>query len=177
MSSSDTISIETRAARLNFFEAVFSFVGACIAGTLWWAHRSHVDLPCTSDGGCSTVAESSWAHISLGPLHNIPVALLGLIGYIVLLSLSMMKMTAESEITVRRLHGLLWLVTVGGVGYSWYLQYVAHFKLDAFCIYCFSSACVMTLLFLMATVEIVLHRRLSLKGASSHAGLGHAAQT
>ncbi len=177
MSSQDVISLEKRAAQLNIAEAVLSFVGACIAGTLWWAHRTHTDLPCTSGGGCDVVAASRWANITLGPLHHIPVALLGLIGYIVLMSLSMLKMSVEKETVISRLHSLLWAISAGGIGYSWFLQYVAHFKLAAFCIYCFSSACVMTLLFLTATVEAILLRRLSLQGASSHAGLGHATQT
>ena len=176
MSSPDIQFIQKRAAKLNYAEAFLSVLGAGIAGTLWWSHRVHVDLPCTSDGGCIQVADSHWSSLTLGPLHDIPVALLGMIGYIVLLTLSMMKMGAETETSVRRLHSLLWLVSLGGTAYSWYLQYVAHFKIGAFCIYCFSSACTMTLLFLLATVEAALHRRLSRQGASSHAGLGHATQ-
>ena len=134
-------------------EAALSFAGAAVAGTLWWAHRTSVILPCTSGGGCETVADSRWAHVTVGPYHDVPVALLGLIGYVALLVLSFLKMGAERPAAVRRLHALLWLVSAGGFGYSWYLQYVAHFLLQAFCVWCFTSACLMTVLFLTATLE------------------------
>lgn len=139
---------------LVVIEAALSFVGAGIAGTLWWADRTQQDLPCTSDGhGCELVAQSRWSHVDLLFWHHVPVALLGLLGYLLLLAISMLRLASESEANLTRLHRLLWLVSGGGTAYSWYLQWVAHYKIGAFCIYCRSSAILMTLLFLMATGE------------------------
>ncbi|MBV9851194.1 MAG: vitamin K epoxide reductase family protein [Armatimonadetes bacterium] len=147
-------------------ETALSVVGAGIAGTLWWAHRSNIELPCTGDGhGCDLVNDSPWAHVTLGPWHDVPVALLGFLTYLVLLTLAMMKLGADTERGRRRLHGPFWAISLFGAGYSLYLQYVAHVEIGAFCVWCFSSAVVMALLFLTATVEAV--RRRSAPSAAS----------
>jgi len=134
-------------------EAALSFVGAGIAGTLWWADRLHQDVPCSADGGCLAVAGSHWSHVDLIVFHDVPVALLGLLGYLGLMTLSMLRLGSESAAWDRRLHRLVWLTAAGGAGYSWYLQWVAHFKIGAFCPWCFSSAIVMTALLLTTTWE------------------------
>lgn len=145
--------------RWSMSEAALSFAGAGVAGSLWWAHRSHVDLPCTANGGCAEVAASAQAFVTLGPWQDVSVALLGFLGYLILLTLSMMKLGSETPKTVRGLHHLLWAVSAGGTVYSWYLQYVAHFVIQAFCVYCFTSACLMTALFATATWEWLAARR------------------
>ena len=139
--------------RFSLAEAALSFLGVGIAGTLWWAHRNAVELPCTSDGGCELVAQSRWSHLSMGPFHDIPVALLGLLAYIGLFSLSMAKLGSDSLGLQRGLQRLLWAGAVFGAAYSWYLQYIAHFRIFAFCVWCFSSALVMTALFVVTTWE------------------------
>jgi len=140
-------------------EAALSFVGAGIAGTLWWADKTRQDVPCSADGGCEIVAASKWSHVDLIFFHNVPVALLGLLGYLFLLSIAMLRLGWESEKAQKTLHGLIWLITAGGVGYSWYLQWVAHFEIGAYCPWCRASAITMTVLFLTATVEWAAQRR------------------
>lgn len=140
-------------------EAALSFAGAGIAGVLWWQDRTAGSLPCTSNGGCEIVWTSSWSHIDIGPLHEVPVALLGLLGYVLLLSFAMFRLASESEKTSRNLHRLTWLVSAGGTVYSWYLQWVAHYKIGHFCIWCRTSAILMTLIFLLATYEYFTSRK------------------
>lgn len=140
-------------------EAGLSIIGAAVAGTLWWAHRVNLDLPCTAGGGCEPVNASRWSHVTFGPLHAVPVALLGFITYLILLTLAMAKIASETGRARRTLHWALWLLCTFGFGYSWYLQYIAHFRIDAFCIWCFSSAAAMTLLWIVATYESVRRLR------------------
>ncbi len=140
-------------------EAALSFVGAGIAGTLWWADRTRQDVPCSADGGCEVVAASVWSHVDLLIWHHVPVALLGLLGYLGLMTLAMLRLGAESDEGDRRLHRLIWLLAAGGTAYSWYLQWVAHARIGAFCLWCRSSAVVMTLLFLTASWEWWAMRR------------------
>jgi len=140
-------------------EAALSFVGAGIAGTLWWAARTRQDVPCSADGGCGIVASSAWSHVDLIVWHHVPVALLGLLGYLFLLALAMLRLGSESESSNTRLHRLFWLVTAGGTAYSWFLQWVAQDQIGAFCIWCRSSAIVMTALFFAAGVEWFVRRR------------------
>ncbi|MCW3062450.1 MAG: Vitamin epoxide reductase [Capsulimonas sp.] len=156
-----TARIAAALTRCYIAQIVLGFVGAAIAGTLWWAHRAHVDLPCSSNGGCELVAASSWAHMTLGPFHDIPTALLGLVAYLAILTFAMIKIGADTERTKILAGRLGLLVIAGGFAYSWFLQYVSHVKIGAFCPYCFTSACVMTLLFISAIIENSLLRRQS----------------
>lgn len=162
----------TSAAHLRTFfisaEAALSFVGAGIAGTIWRADQIHQDLPCTADGGCEIVNSSRWSHVDLLVLHHVPVAILGLAGYILLLSLAMLRLGSDSPRLDSRLHALIGLVSGGGVLYSWYLQWVAHAEIGAFCIWCRASAITMTLLFLTAAWERWAGRRPSQRRQEIH---------
>ena len=140
-------------------EAALSFAGAGIAGTLWWQDRTQADLPCTSHGGCEIVWQSAWSHVTLGPFHDVPVALLGLFGYVTLLSAAMFRLAGEPGQTDAIAHRLFWLVSAGGMAYSWYLQWVAHYEIGHFCIWCRTSAWLMTALFLLGTLEFFAARR------------------
>lgn len=134
-------------------EAFLSFAGAGIAGTLWWADQTRRDLPCSSGGGCALVSASRWSHVDLVFFHHVPVALLGLAGYVLLLTLAMLRLGMEDARLDRTLHLLTGLVSAGGVLYSWFLQWIAHAEIGAFCIWCRSSAFVMTLLLCIAALE------------------------
>lgn len=151
--------------RFTIAEIALSFIGAGIAGTLWWADRSKVDLPCTASGGCEIVAQSAWSHVSIGEWHAIPVALMGFAAYIVLLTLSMAKWGSESVRSQKVLLALIWLGSAGGFAYSWFLQYVAHFRIGAFCVWCFSSALTMTALLVVASWEEFALRRLAVRSS------------
>jgi uncharacterized membrane protein len=140
-------------------EAALAFAGAGIAGTLWRADQLHQDVPCSADGGCEIVAASAWSHINLLFLHHVPVALLGLLGYVLLLSLAMLRLGTDNERLDSRLHMLIALVSGGGFLYSWYLQWVAHAEIGAFCLWCRSSAFVMTALFGVSMWEWLADRR------------------
>lgn len=140
-------------------EAALAFVGAGIAGTLWWEDRVHQDVPCSADGGCGIVNASRWSHVDLVVFHHVPVALLGLLGYVALLTIAMLRLGSETERADRLLHRFFWLLAAGGAAYSWYLQWIAHAKIGAFCIWCRSSAIVMAVLLLIATWEWWAARR------------------
>lgn len=152
----------------TMIEAALSFAGASIAGTLWWKDRIHQDVPCSADGGCEIVAASAWSHVTLLVWHHVPVALLGLLGYLLLLTVSMLRLGMESEAWNNRLHRLTWLLAAGGTAYSWYLQWIAHARIGAFCVWCRSSAIVMTVLFLTATWEWWGTKRRSQRRQEAH---------
>jgi protein-disulfide isomerase/uncharacterized membrane protein len=106
--------------------------------------QAHANMPCTAGGDCETVANSTYAHLHLAG-STIPVAGLGTVGYLVIFALSMLRFYARPAIG-RQAVGAASVLACGGAIYSWYLQYVAHFKLDAFCQWCFTSAFLMTAL-------------------------------
>ena len=62
--------------------ALVALAGVAVAGYLTYVHYQPDALICTSGGGCETVQESSYAELA-----GIPVALLGLLGYVAVLLL------------------------------------------------------------------------------------------
>ena len=134
-------------------EAFLAFAGAGVAGTIWQFDRAHQDLPCTSDGGCALVAASAWSHVDLVFFHQVPVALLGLLGYVLLLSLAMLRLGTDTPRLGKTLHTLILGISAAGCGYSWFLQWIAYDKIHATCLWCRASAIIMTLLFLTALWE------------------------
>jgi uncharacterized membrane protein len=137
----------TRNTIFSIIELVLSFVGAAIAGIIYYADRASIDLPCSTGGGCSLVAASRWAHI-----FGIPVSLLGFVGYGLLAILSVLKLTSTSEFASKARLGMLCVAFVG-VAYSWFLQYVSHVYIGAICSWCMTSAITMTVLFFTLVAE------------------------
>jgi len=159
--------VPKKIAAVQIVQIVLAFIGAADAGILWWAHRSSISLPCTSGGGCEVVAESKWAHITLGPFQDIPIALLGLMMYVAVLVLSTLKYAEEKPAIVRKINLVIIPALALGVCYSWFLQYVSHFKLGAFCAYCFTSACDITILFALFCAERALLNKIDIKSAKT----------
>src|SRR5215470_13319949 len=66
--------------RLRIAIGVLCLIGIGIAGYLTYVHYAGLKVLCLSSGGCETVQASRYAK-----LGGIPVATLGLVGYIVIL--------------------------------------------------------------------------------------------
>jgi uncharacterized membrane protein len=93
-------------------------------------------------GGCETVADSPYAH-----LLGINVAVIGIVGYVLLLVASLLR--GDSA----RVGGFALSLT--GFGFSVYLTYLELFVIDAICQWCVVSAVLMTILFGLATVRML----------------------
>jgi len=66
---------------LRRLTAVLALIGIAIAGYLTWVHYAGLEPVCVGGGGgCERVQSSRWAELA-----GIPVAVLGLGGYIVIL--------------------------------------------------------------------------------------------
>ena len=88
---------------------------------------------CAIAHGCATVQKSDYAMLA-----GVPVALLGVLGYIAILA----ALIRDDE-NARTAAVFLSLV---GLGFSGWLTYVEIVKLDAICIWCVGSAICMTIL-------------------------------
>jgi uncharacterized membrane protein len=133
----------------SWIELLLSFVGAGIAGTIYYAHAKNIDLPCMTGSGCDMDHASRWSH-----LFGFDVAMLGFIGYAILGMLSVLKLTIEGDSIAKLRLGLL-AISGGGFAYSWYLQYVSIVNVGVICSWCMSSAITMTLLFFCVVVDLV----------------------
>jgi len=91
---------------------------------------------------CDLVNRSQYSSIA-----GIPVALIGIAGYLALLALSTLyREKAETP-------GMLVLASAGGLAFALYLTYVEGFILQAWCILCLTS---LTTIFLITILSIVL---------------------
>jgi len=83
-------------------------------------------------------------------LFGVPVALIGILGYLVLLALSTIyRAKAETPL-------LLLIASVSGLGFALYLTYIEGFVLAAWCILCLSS---LVLIFAICALSTVLMAR------------------
>ena len=123
---------------------VIAVLGLALASYLVYVHYSGSRPACTAGDACLKVQTSVYSKIA-----GVPVALIGLIGYIgIFLSL---LLPDRDEVRLATL-----VMTVIGVGFSGYLTYRELFTLKTICEECAASAVLMLLLFLAAAVRYVL---------------------
>lgn len=124
--------------------AALAVLGVLIAAYLTYVHYAGIDPVCTGGGGCEKVQASQWSE-----LVGIPVALLGLLGYLGILA-ALLAWPGEGG----RLAVLVaaWL----GLAFTAYLQYRAVVTVEATCVWCLASAAVMALITVVVTIRFVL---------------------
>ena len=105
-------------------------------------------LVCTASHGaaspCEQVQFSVWASVA-----GIPVALLGLIGYVLILGSLLIPDREEARLATLGL-------TIIGVGFSGYLTYREIHSIHAICEWCVSSAVILTLLLIASVTRYLL---------------------
>ena len=126
--------------RLLIAILVLSVIGVGIAGYLTYVHYAGIKVLCLSSGGCETVQASRYAK-----LGGVPVALLGLIGYVALLA----SLAIRGELG--RVGGFA--IALVGFGFSMYLTYRELFTIKAICQWCVSSAVLMTILAVLTAIR------------------------
>jgi uncharacterized membrane protein len=117
---------------------VLATIGLGVASYLTYIHYAGLKPVCTAGESCTKVQTSAYSHLA-----GVPVALMGLIGYIAILA---SLLAPENETT--RFATLAF--TVAGFGFSAYLTYRELFSIHAICEWCASSAGIMTILMLLA---------------------------
>src|ERR1700728_2956277 len=119
-------------------------IGLALASYLVYVHYSGTRPACSAGDACLKVQTSVYSKIA-----GVPVALIGLIGYIgIVLSL---LVPDRDEVRLATL-----VMTVIGVAFSGYLTYRELFTLKTICEECATSAVLMLLLFLAAGTRYVL---------------------
>lgn len=126
--------------RLRRVMIVLAALGLGVATYLTVVHYVGFSaLACTGGHGgtssCQTVQSSQWSK-----LVGVPVALIGLVGYIGILASLLVRDRDTTRLAT------LGMTTVG-FGFSAYLTYREAASIHAYCEWCLSSAVIMTLLF------------------------------
>ena len=120
-------------ARTRMLMTVMAAIGLAISAYLTYVHYAEIQPFCTGISDCERVQTSDWSLIA-----GMPVALMGLIGYVAILVALHVRGEAGRLATA--------LAAFTGFGYSAYLTWVELFRIDAICQWCIISATIMTAL-------------------------------
>ena len=133
-----------RGAGLRRLMIGITVIGVLVASYLTYVHYSGSQPLCAASGNpCSTVQKSVWSK-----LDGVPVALLGLIGYVTILGTLLAPDRDETRLATLG-------VTLVGTGFSGYLTYRELFSIHAICEWCVSSAIIMTILLILSIVRYI----------------------
>jgi uncharacterized membrane protein/thiol-disulfide isomerase/thioredoxin len=114
-------------------------IGLLIAGYLTYVETAQVSAVCGPVGDCNTVQQSEFARV----FGVFPVGVMGLLGYLAIgtgWTLSRFKSGYISQLASALLLGM----TLFGVLFSIYLTFLEPFVIGATCMWCLSSAVIMT---------------------------------
>ncbi len=125
--------MSARALRITML--VLTVLGVALASYLTYIHYAGIKPLCgTNGGGCEIVQTSKYS-----TLVGVPVALIGLLGYIAILGSLLVPESERSRLATVAF-------TVVGFGFSAYLTYRELFSIHHICEYCVSSAVIVTIL-------------------------------
>lgn len=126
---------------------ILVMVGAIDSAYLAFLKFTGMVAACSDIGDCEAVNNSKYAEIG-----GIPLALLGLLGYLTILAF----LVLETRFPSWRdgLHLGVFGFTLAGTIYSAYLTYIEIAVLHAICPYCVVSAVVMLLLFVISIIRL-----------------------
>jgi uncharacterized membrane protein len=113
---------------------VLAVVGLGVASYLTYVHYAGIKPACTAGESCTKVQTSQWSKLA-----GVPVALIGLLGYIAIVSSLLVPQNESTRLATMAF-------TVVGFGFSAYLTYRELFSIHAVCEWCASSAVIMTIL-------------------------------
>ncbi len=124
--------MSARALRITLI--VLTVLGLGVASYVTYVHYAGIKPACTAGESCTKVQTSRYSE-----LGGVPVALIGLIGYVAILA----SLLAPEDERTRFATAAL---TLGGFAFSAYLTYREVFSIHAICEECASSAVIMTIM-------------------------------
>lgn len=122
--------------------AAVGLLGLGIAAYLTIVHYTGATPVCAISHGCEVVQKSRYSELA-----GVPVALLGLLGYVAILA----ALAVDGE----RGRTLAVFLSLAGFGFSLWLTYTEVAKLHAICPWCVASAVCMTLLAGLSAVRLL----------------------
>jgi uncharacterized membrane protein len=140
---------------------VLTIAGLGVATYLTYIHYAGIKPLCgRNGGGCEIVQTSQYSKLA-----GVPVALIGLIGYVAILASLLAPEREESRFATVSL-------TLVGFGFSAYLTGRELFSIHHICEWCLSSAIIVTILLLLSTWRFLRGDAASPPAASHEEGLG-----
>ena len=126
---------------MRYLIAILAFAGVVVSSLALQVHYSTGTEPCSINErwDCGIVNHSSFAVI-----EHIPVAAIGIAGYLLLALLAIVRQRA-----------LLLAVAVLGLGFALYLSHIERDVLQVWCLYCVISQAIIGLLTLLSLSWLV----------------------
>lgn len=119
---------------------LLALAGIIVAGYLTYVDLSHMNAFCGGPFDCATVQASRFASI-----RGVPIAILGLLAYVAILILEVAWPHADADAASWMKLGVF-AIAFAGMLYSFYLTYVEFFVIHALCVYCLTSAVIISCL-------------------------------
>lgn len=126
---------------------VLCVIGLGVAGYLAYVEMTLVTAVCGPVGDCNTVQQSEYARL----FGIIPIGLLGVVAYLVIIILWLFTRLEKGIISTLASAALL-AITIFGTLFSIYLTFLEPFVIGATCIWCVSSAIIMTVLLWLSVI-------------------------
>jgi hypothetical protein len=138
-----------------------ALIGLLVAAYLAYIETTNTAAICGPVGDCNTVQQSPYASL----FGVLPIGVLGMIGYVGILSgWLFMQYGPPDWRTYASLS--IWALAAGGTLFSIYLTFLEPFVIGATCMWCLTSAMVMTLLFWATTPQAAYEWRAQRKSRS-----------
>ncbi len=138
-----------RPQSLWFAGVILAILGAVDSTYLLWLKITGQVAACQNIGDCEAVNSSRYAE-----LGGIPIALFGLLAYLLILVLFIMELKFPEWQDSLLLANFG--VTFGGTLYSFYLTYLEIFVLKAICPFCVVSAVIIILLLIISIFRLYI---------------------
>ncbi len=119
-----------------------AIAGLGVAGYLTYIHYAGLESVCAIAHGCEKVQHSEWSELA-----GVPVALIGLFGYLAILG----ALIRDGEVGRLAAVAAAWI----GFAFSAYLTYREAFSIHAYCIWCLTSAGLLTALVIATTIRFL----------------------
>ena len=127
--------------------ALLSVAGLFVSAYLYLFKIGQIGTIACGTGGCETVQLSAQSRFM-----GVEVALIGVIGYAVLLLLALLSLQPRFAGRSWPLRSLL-LAAGGAVVFTLYLKYLELFVIHAICRWCVASAVIIVILFALTLIE------------------------
>ncbi len=127
---------------MRYVIGVLAVIGAVVSGLALQVHYSTTTSPCSINEkwDCGVVNHSSYSMI-----QGIPVALIGIAGYLAILWLALARQRA-----------VVVIVSLGGLAFSLYLAHVERDILGVWCLYCVISLAAIALIVFLSILWVII---------------------
>jgi uncharacterized membrane protein len=133
---------------LRYLTLILCVLGIGVAGYLTWTYQADASPYCGGSSSCSDVQNSPYSEVA-----GIPVPVIGVVGYTVLLALSLLRGRLGAGLDFY-LPVLSFGAALIGVLYSAYLTYLEAYVIGAWCYWCVASAIIITAVWLLSIFDL-----------------------